>query len=157
VYSASWKIPEPYPEFIPALIRHLAESGALRMGIAWLGGRPIAAQLWILTGNKASIYKVAYHEAYAAYSPGTVLTAHMLQHVIDHDKVVEVDFLIGDDEYKKMWMSDRRERWGIVAYNPRRLLGFAMIVVETLAHTMGSVRNRFKRHWLPAPKARITP
>lgn len=157
VYSASWKIPEPYPEFIPALIRHLAELGALRMGIAWLGGCPIAAQLWILTGNKASIYKVAYHEAYAAYSPGTVLTAHLLQHVIDHDKVVEVDFLIGDDEYKKMWMSNRRERWGIVAYNPRRPLGFAMIAVETFAHMMGSVRNRFRRHWLAAPKARTSP
>lgn len=101
VYSTSWKIPEPYPDFIPALVRYLVACGTLRMGIAWLDDKPIAAQLWIVKNNKASIYKVAYHEGFAHYSPGTVLTAYLLQQVIDQDKVKEVDFLIGDDDYKK--------------------------------------------------------
>lgn len=144
VYSASWKIPEPYTEFVPSLIRHLASTGQLRLGIARFHGKPIAAQLWILTGTKASIYKVAYHEAFAIYSPGTVLTSHMLQHVIDRDKVAEVDFLIGDDDYKKMWMSDRRERWGIVAYNPRTFIGLVMVLKETVGHVVSCVRNRLR-------------
>jgi CelD/BcsL family acetyltransferase involved in cellulose biosynthesis len=140
VYSASWKIPEFYSEFIPALIRCLASSGALRMGIARLKGQAVAAQLWIVMGDTASIYKLAYHEAFSAYSPGTVLTAHLLRHVIDHDRVAEVDYLIGDDEYKKDWMSDRRERWGIIAYNPRTFLGAVLAVRETAARNIKPAR-----------------
>ena len=141
VYSSSWKRPEPYPDFIPALVRYLVACGTMRMGIAWLNEKPIAAQLWIVTNDKASIYKVAYDEGLARYSPGTVLTAYLLQHVIDLDKVKEVDFLIGDDEYKKEWMSHRRERWGIVAYNPRTFFGLAKIVVETVANIGRPIRK----------------
>lgn len=130
VYSASWKKPEPYPDFVPSLIRLLAAKGMLRLGIARMQGRPIAAQLWTVGKAKASIYKVAYHEAYAQLSPGTVLTSYLLRYVIDEDKVREVDFLIGDDEYKKIWMSDRRERWGIVAFNPRTIIGFGLLLKE---------------------------
>ena len=149
VYMASWKVPEPHPEFVPSLIRRLATLGMLRLGIAWLQGRPIAAQLWIVGQDKASIYKVAYHEDFSAYSPGTVLTAHLMQHVIDRDHVKEVDFLIGDDKYKQIWMSHRRERWGIVAYNPRTLIGFALLLKEVLARTTKTLRtsinSRLKR------------
>jgi Acetyltransferase (GNAT) domain len=130
VYSASWKFPEPYPEFIPALIHRLASLGRLRLGIARLQGRPISAQLWIVGEANASIYKVAYHESFSQYSPGTVLTSFLLQHVIDQDRVKEVDFLIGDDSYKQEWMSDHRDRWGIVAYNPRTFIGFALLLKE---------------------------
>lgn len=130
VYAASWKKPEPYPDFVPSLIRLLAAKGMLRLGIARMQGQPIAAQLWIVGQGKASIYKVAYHEAYAHLSPGTVLTSYLMRHVIEEDKVREVDFLIGDDEYKKIWMSDRRERWGIVAFNPRTLVGFGLLLKE---------------------------
>ena len=42
-----------------------------------------------------------------------------MQHVIDTDHVEEVDYLTGDDAYKQDWMSHRRERIGLVAFNPR--------------------------------------
>jgi CelD/BcsL family acetyltransferase involved in cellulose biosynthesis len=160
IYSASWKKPEPYPEFVPSLIRHLAVRGMLRLGFARLGEQTIAAQLWIVGGRKASIYKVAYHEHFSAYSPGTLLTAHLMQHVIESDKVEEVDYLIGDDEYKRRWMSDRRERWGIVAYNPASLLGFALLIKEVggraLKPTYRRMRAFCRRVWTrisgPGPK-----
>lgn len=132
VYSASWKAPEPYPEFIPSLVRHLAAIGSLRLGIARLNGKAVAAQLWIVFGNKASIFKLAYHEDYAAYSPGTVLTGYLLRHVIEKDHVTEVDFLKGDDTHKRIWMSARRERFGIVAYNPATIVGFFLLAREVL-------------------------
>lgn len=144
VYAASWKEPEPFPRFVPSLIRMLAASGELRLGIAWFEGRPIAAQFWYVTGKTASIYKVAYHEAYSGHSPGTVLTAFLLRHVIDEDKVAEVDFLIGDDEYKKKWMSHRRERWGIVAYNARTARGLGLLIRENLQRT---VKALYARLW----------
>ena len=142
VYSASWKKPEPYPDFVPSLIRLLAPRGMLRLGIARLKGQPIAAQLWIVGQGKASIYKVAYHHAYAALSPGTVLTSYLLRHVIEEDRVGEVDFLIGDDDYKKIWMSHRRERWGIVAFNPRTLVGCALMLKEVAGRLAKATARR---------------
>jgi CelD/BcsL family acetyltransferase involved in cellulose biosynthesis len=144
VYSASWKKPEPYPEFIPGLVRLLASAGALRMGVATLAGRPIAAQLWYVTGRKASSYKVAYHEDYAAFSLGNILTAHLMRHVIERDHIEEFDFLIGDDAYKKFWTSARRERWGIVAYDPRTPIGAALTAREIAGRATKSARERVK-------------
>ncbi len=145
VYSASWKTPEPYPNFVPSLIRLLAANGMLRLGIARLNQTPVAAQLWIVAQDKASIYKLAYHEAYASFSPGTVLTSHLMQHVIEHDHVKEVDFLTGDDSYKRVWMSNRRERWGIIAYNPRTVIGLVLLANEALGRRAKSIGKVLKR------------
>lgn len=133
VYAASWKVPEPYPEFMPGLIRICADKGWLRMGVVWLNGEAIAAQLWIIANGKASIYKVAYNEKFKPYAPGTILSAMLMEHVIEKDHVTEVDFLIGDDSYKNNWMSDRRERWGIIAYNPKTVHGLWNLSKELLA------------------------
>jgi hypothetical protein len=128
VYLASWKKPEPFPHFIPGLIRTCAQMGYLRLGIAYVDREPAAAQLWFVSGGIASIYKLAYNERFANLSIGTVLTARLMQHVMDVDKVAVVDYLTGDDAYKKDWMSDRRERWGIMAFNPRRPKGLLQAV-----------------------------
>ena len=72
-----------------------------------------------MANGKADIYKVAYDERYKAYTPDALLTAMLMQHVIETDAVTKVDYLQGDDPYKKTWMGERQERWGIVAYNPR--------------------------------------
>jgi CelD/BcsL family acetyltransferase involved in cellulose biosynthesis len=131
VYARSWKKPEPYPDFIPGLIRWLAEKGWLRLGIARLRGQAIAAQLWIVQADKACIFKLAYDEEFASYASGILLTAHLMEHAIDRDKVLVVDYLIGDDEHKKHWMIHRRERWGIVAYKPASAIGLMLIGKET--------------------------
>jgi hypothetical protein len=125
VYAASWKIPEPYPQFIRGLCRMCAELGWLRLGVVYVDGQPVAAQIWIVSEHHANIYKLAYDQSYARLSLGSVLTAHLMEHVIDVDKVNEVDYLTGDDAYKKDWMSHRRERWGIMAFNLRTAHGIA--------------------------------
>ncbi len=123
VYQSSWKNPEPYDKFIPGLIRSCAENGSLRLGVAYLDGLPVASQLWIVSAGIASIYKLAYDERVGRLSIGSILTAALMEHVIDVDRVREVDYLTGDEPYKKDWMSHRRERWGIVAFNQRTLRG----------------------------------
>ncbi len=144
VYRVKWKKGEPYPEFIPGLVRTCAKRGWLRLATAWFNGEPIAAQLWIVANGKANIYKVAYNEAFKPYAPGTLVTAMLMEHVIEQDKVTEVDFLIGDDAYKKNWMSHRRERWGIVAYNPKTLGGIFELSKEALARTLKPVVARVR-------------
>jgi hypothetical protein len=127
VYLSSWKQPEPYPEFVPGLIRMCAQLGALRLGLIYVDGEPAAAQLWIVYHGNALIYKLAYDERFADLSVGTILSATLFEHALDVDKVTEVDYLSGDDAYKKDWMSQRRERWGILALNPRTPRGLLAI------------------------------
>lgn len=136
VYASSWKASEPYPKFIRGLVQMCSAQGVLRLGLVKIHDKPIAAQLWIVANGKAYIFKVAYDEEYKAYAPGTLLTAMLMQHVLENDKVTEVDFLTGDDPYKKTWMSHRRERWGIIAYNPKSIRGMLGLSTEVLARTL---------------------
>jgi ribosomal protein S18 acetylase RimI-like enzyme len=140
VYARSWKVPEPFPEFIPGLVELCARKGWLRMGVVWLGEQPIAAQLWIVANGRAAIFKLAYDEAYKRLGAGTALTAHLMKNAIEQDRVYEVDYLIGDDAYKRDWMNRRRERWGLVAFNPRTIGG--------AIGALGEATGRAVKPWL---------
>ena len=133
IYAASWKEPEPYPQFIRGLVRFCAASGALRLGLIYLDGEPAAAQIWIVWRGIATIYKLVHDQRFNQLSVGTILTARLMERVIDVDNVVEVDFGSGDDPFKKDWMSNRRERWGMIAFNLRTVRG----AKEAMRHLIG--------------------
>jgi len=128
VREGSWKGAEPFTAFVLELIRLAARMGALRFGILEIDGVPAAAQFWIVWSGKATIFKLVYAEQFSAFSPGTLLTMHMMEKALEFDKPVEINFGRGDDAYKKMWLSERRERWGIEAANPRSWRGLARCV-----------------------------
>jgi len=142
VYNNSWKREEPYPEFIPQLLRLSAERGWLRLGIADYDHKPVASQIWLVSAGSAYIFKLAYHKDFKQLSPGTVLTAFMMEHVIDKDRVTRIDYLSGDDDYKKNWMSTRRDRCGVAAYNPRTLQGCGMLTGRKLKNYYKKVLGR---------------
>ncbi len=141
VYQRSWKTAEPYPEFVRGLAALTAARGGLRMATAWYQGQPIASQIWYVEGRRACIFKLAYDEDFKQLSAGTVLTMRLLEHVMTQDRVLEVDYLIGDDAYKARWMSHRRERWGLVAYDLRSPAGVLLWLRK-------SATSHLKR-WLP--------
>ncbi|RTL46508.1 MAG: GNAT family N-acetyltransferase [Burkholderiales bacterium] len=145
VYANSWKNTEPYPDFVPGLIRLCARRGWLRLGVAWLDGVPTAAQIWITAHGRANIVKVAYDERYKALTSGTLVTALLMAHALDQDRVQEVDYLIGDDPYKATWMSERRERHGLVAYDPLTLRGLLGLARQAVGELWRRVRPK------PAP------
>lgn len=145
VYAQSWKVAEPYPDFVPGLIQLCARRGWLRLGLAWLGDKPVAAQIWIVANGRADIYKLAYDEAHKALAPGTLLTALLMEQAIDVDQVREIDYLIGDDAYKAAWMSQRRERFGLVAYDPLTLRGLGGLTRQAIGQAWRKLRPK------PAP------
>jgi hypothetical protein len=114
VYKASWKDGERFTGFVPALIRTMAASGWLRLAILYIDGQPAAAQIWFVVHGRASIFRLVYDERWQQYSPGSILTAYLMERVIDTDKVDSVDFLTGNERYKQDWMSERNERWRLV-------------------------------------------
>jgi hypothetical protein len=146
VYDKSWKVPEPYPSFVPGLIRLCSARGWLRLGVLRLGDLPIAAQLWIVKDDHALIYKLAYDEDYKRFSAGSVLSAELMRRALDEDRVLEVDYLTGDDSYKVDWMSDRRQRMGLVAFNGRSAQGLISFVKQRLGRA-------WRRWWGPAARA----
>ncbi|MBK8961136.1 MAG: GNAT family N-acetyltransferase [Proteobacteria bacterium] len=128
VYVGSWKLPEPFPEFIRGLARLAAGRGWLRLGLLKIGGQPVAAQLWLVRDGVAYIYKLAYVSASAQWSPGTVLTWHLVENVVKHDQVTRLDYLTGDDSYKQDWMTDARTLSRVTFANWRRPFGLLFVL-----------------------------
>lgn len=137
VYARSWKTPEPLPRFNGQMMREAAAAGALRLGILRSEGQVIAAQIWIVANGAAMVVKLAHDEAFKPLSPGTVLTARMIRHLLD-EGVQRLDFGRGDDPYKQSWTTQRGQLIGIVLANPWRPRGAATI----LRHVAGRWRRR---------------
>jgi len=140
IYAKSWKVPEPFPSFVPALCHMAAQQGWLRLGVVRVDSVPIAAQIWLLHQGRMLIYKLAYDEQHKQFSAGSVLTTELMRRALDVDRCAEVDYLTGDDAYKADWMSHRRERRGIVAFNPLSLQG----LLSAGRHFAGKAWSQYK-------------
>lgn len=137
VYARSWKTAEPFPDFNATLMRAAAAVGALRLGLLHVGAQVVAAQLWIVTNGTATVLKLAHDEAYKPLSPGTVLSVHMIRHLLEEDGIHTLDFGRGDDAYKQLWATRRHQRIGVILANPWSLAGAAIL----LRHHIGQWRR----------------
>jgi hypothetical protein len=137
IYARSWKTPEPFPLFNPAFMRACAADGTLRLGLLTRGETPLAAQFWVVRGGCATVLKLAHDEQARAEAPGTVLTAHMIETLIEQDNISELDFGRGDDPYKADWTDTRRQRTGVLLADPWRPAGLAAIA----RHLVGVMRR----------------
>jgi len=117
IYKASWKANEQYGDIMAGLVNRFSRLGWSRLAVLYIGGKPAAAQLWFVLHGRASIFRLAYDEAWKQYSPGSILSSYLMEYVIDTEKVEEIDFLMGNEPYKQDWMSKRRERWGLICVN----------------------------------------
>jgi hypothetical protein len=118
VYSNSWKPEEGNPVLLRAFAEAQGAAGRLRLGLARHDGRIVAAQFWTVEDGTAYIHKLAHLESARPLSAGTTLTAALLEHVIDRDRVTLVDFGTGDDPYKRDWMEQVRPRYRLTCWQP---------------------------------------
>jgi CelD/BcsL family acetyltransferase involved in cellulose biosynthesis len=140
IYRLSWKPEEGSPSFLRRLAKAEAALGHLRMGLATIDGQPVAAQFWTVEGGTAFIHKLAHDEAAKAHSPGTLLSAALFEHVIDQDKVTEIDFGTGNDPYKRDWMEAVRPRYRLEAVRPlaiRRWPALTRMAIRAVAGRLG--------------------
>lgn len=148
VARASWKEPETMiSEETLQLIRLAARKGVLRLGILHFEGSAVAAQFWIVSSGTAHCARLAYLDTCKHLAVGTVLTDHMIAHLLDHEHVDKIDFGYGNEDYKGSWMKDTREYSGFLAFNPKTRLGF----YHGTRHIVGRPLKRFVKrctHWL---------
>jgi hypothetical protein len=142
VRAGSWKPHEPAAGFDAALMRAMAAAGALRLGVLRNqgDGAPVAAQYWVVACGRALIPKLYHLEAARAASPGTVLTALMIQRLLEVDRVRAIDFGRGDDAYKQLWAGARRQRIGLILLDPRHPEGLLALARDAA----GRLRRRFR-------------
>ena len=127
VYARSWKPHEGNPDFLKQLAQQEGAAGALRIGLAYIDGQPVAAQFWTVENGIALIHKLAHDERHLEFSPGTLLSAALFQHVIDIDKVDEIDFGTGSDGYKRDWMEQVRPRYRLDLFWPNHIANWPLI------------------------------
>jgi len=133
IYNDSWKVKEPYPDFINGQVLLAAENNWLRLGILTIDKQPVACQFWLVANEKAYIYKLAYKNGFEKYSPGTVLNNYMFKAAIDNDKVKLIDFLTGNDAYKKDWMNFSQELYCLEVLNNKTINGRILKVKNVLS------------------------
>jgi hypothetical protein len=132
VYNASWKANEQNVDFMDDIVARFSKAGWTRLAILYIKGQPAAAQLWFVHHGKANIFRLSYNQAWKRYSPGSILTRFLVEHVIDIDNVEEIDFLVGNEAYKQDWMSERRERFVLCCVKKARPAGWYERWVESL-------------------------
>jgi hypothetical protein len=117
-YSRSWKQREAVGSgFISNFMRLSAEKGWLRLGFHFLDGNAIATGFAIVHRGIVYFPKSAYDPEYRRFGIGAIWLAEMMKYFIDIDKVHTIDWLMGDESYKAKWLSKRRERKGLIAFN----------------------------------------
>jgi len=152
VREKSWKAPEKDKAFIREFTKLVAEHGWLRLAFLQYNDIPIACQKWIVCNQIAYIWDVVHDEEYGKHSPGKILSADVSQYVFDHDRVTEVDFMTGDEAYKKDWTPKRRERKGITIFNNSvRGKGLAFLMTRLLPaveknQSILSVKNKLSEY-----------
>ncbi|WP_414902661.1 GNAT family N-acetyltransferase [Sphingomonas flavalba] len=121
VHAASGKPEEGAPAFLRGFAEDEGAAGTLRLGLAEVDGRPVAAQFWTVENGTAVIHTLAHVEDAAEHSPGTLLSAALFAHAIDIDGVQTIDFGTGDDSDKADWMEERQLLYHVDLFNLRRL------------------------------------
>lgn len=142
IYLRSWKPAEGSPEFLREFACMEGAAGRLRLGLALIDDKPVAAQFWTVERGTAFIHKLAHLEEAKSHSPGTVLTSALFEHVIDRDRVSLVDFGTGDDRYKQDWMELVRMRYRLIMLRPSNPANWAAMVRAVLRRIGGAGRQK---------------
>lgn len=118
IYQSSWKPEEGDPAMLRAFAKQESAAGQFRFALALADGVPVAAQFWTVDTGTAYIHKLAHLESAQPLSPGTTLTAALMEQVIDRDHVAHVDFGTGNERYKADWMEQVRPRFALTCLRP---------------------------------------
>ncbi|GAA0369623.1 hypothetical protein GCM10009092_37350 [Bowmanella denitrificans] len=155
IYSKSWKDEDFFPEFTRGLIKQVATEGGLRMLIVSVDGMPAAFEFAIVTGTQCIMTRTAYDPEFQRDSVGSIAILKMIEYVINVDRVKQIDFGTDDDPYKATWVSNRRERYGLVFFNKRTFIGQCYWIRFVMGNCVESIKQKLKKVFLSFKSSQI--
>lgn len=78
-------------EFCKSALARMVEHGECCVVRLSLDSRPIASAILLQSGGQGWLWKIAYDEAYARYSPGVLLVTELTERMLDADRLYLVD------------------------------------------------------------------
>lgn len=158
IYRCSWKEAECHPKFHRELASYLVPKGKLRLFTLYYkpgtpersnsgflpiheedaarrvsqGYTPMASVYCVVNGSYAAILKTAYRQDCARYSPGTLLSWHAIQWLLERDKATIIDFQRDGDAYKYKWGRFRDMHMLLKAASPSSPLAMAETLGEKI-------------------------
>jgi hypothetical protein len=115
--------PEIYPDCIPETARAAARQGLLRFGLLYVEDRPVAAQIWIVSGGKATQLRERHVAGFAGPPIQIALTAAVLSRLFETHPVNSIEFSRDSGDAAPDWLGCRQTRAGIVVITPRTVRG----------------------------------
>ncbi len=113
------KPPEAYPDCVPETVRAAARHGVLRLGLLYIDDRPLAAQIWIVGGGKATQWRQRHVAGDGALSTRTVLTLAMLRWFFESGRIARIEFGRDGSDVASDWANRCDERIGMIVFNPQ--------------------------------------
>jgi len=150
VLEASWKEADYHPGFMPACIRASAQANSLRLFLVYVNDQPAAVQLVFIAGKQAVFYRTAYDPAFATTAVGAIAKLNMVRHVLDEDRIEEMEFGRDREAFKKTWASGERIRCGIIAFDCATIggwLGLAEQILFELREWLGRATRPLRARW----------
>jgi CelD/BcsL family acetyltransferase involved in cellulose biosynthesis len=105
VEANSWKgssgtgtaliLDESKTRFYRELVSRFAHSGRLCIDIMTVSGKPVAAQLGVISGDTLHLLKIAYDQAWGDTGPGGLLLKHTLDRFSGHPEIRNISFVTG--------------------------------------------------------------
>lgn len=116
--------------FFRELVQTLVESGRIDLRILRVAGEGVAYELCFDQAGRIWSYNGGYDSAWARQSPGTVLTADVIESACAAGRT-EYDMLRGDEAYKLRWSELARAESELLLPAPRRAArGYALLGVR---------------------------
>jgi CelD/BcsL family acetyltransferase involved in cellulose biosynthesis len=138
--------------FYRASIPLAVQEGFADLAVLKLNDQVIASTIGFHHGPEYGYYMPAWHPAYQAYAPSTLLLVHLMEHASGRGAKM-FDFMLGDEPYKAAWATSRARVHTIIAAAPGAV--GQLWLVRTLARrailerARGSARLRaIRRHGL---------
>ncbi|MEW6323815.1 MAG: GNAT family N-acetyltransferase [Nitrospirota bacterium] len=137
IESRSWKMAQGNPRitgptatlFFSELFEAFRRRNWLETWYLLHDDEPVAYTINYLYDGKLYFYNVAYDLRHADQSPGTALTMHVLRNAFER-RIVEYDFLRGDEPYKRLWTHEARQLYHavIIGRGLRARLAYALLI-----------------------------
>lgn len=128
-------------QFYIDLINQFEDSQWLLFSILELNGSPIAYHLGFDYNNKLIWYKPTFDIKFSSFSPGTIMLKELIDYSIKTSHT-ELDFTIGDEEFKNRFCNRIRYNQNIAIYRSR-LIYYIYIFRQRVSYIIQSIKKFF--------------